>query len=245
MKRLVSYVLLPCLVGIAYGQGSVVRESFHSDALDATRQVAVYLPEGYNPNNSTRYPVIYFLHGGVLDWSAYVEGAPEVLNNLISVGVIQPMIAVIPDGTPPPLLPDDTPSPFESTFYTNSELYGAFEDYIVVDLISHIDNNYNTIPIRRRRAVMGHSTGGFGAMVLALKHPELFGAVASLSGPLDLAQIDTLIQRVLSENEGSSTYLPDAGPFSSLLSLQWREHFRRIYPTHPTLWIFRWTTMEA
>jgi len=219
MKRVVSNMLLLCLAGIAYGQGTVVQKSFHSDALNATRKIAVYLPAGYNhADPSKKYPVIYFLPGAVLEWSLYADGAPIVFDALISRGAIQPMIAVIPDGTPPPLLPNGTPSPFVTTFYTNSELYGAFEDYIVVDLIKHIDQNYNTIPAPESRAIIGHSTGGFGAMKLALKHPDVFRTVASLSGPLGLVQVKTLIPKVLSENGGSKPYSfsPNAGLFSSL-----------------------------
>ena len=92
-------------------------------------------------------------------------------------------------------------------------MYGNFEDYIVFDLVEFIDSAYNTIPSREKRAIMGHSTGAFGAMYLALKHPDVYCGVSAHSGPLDFKHFSDWIPVVLSENGGApvSCYNPSAG----------------------------------
>ena len=59
--------------------------------------------------------------------------------------------------------------------------FPRYEDYIVVDLIQHIDGHYRTLARREARAISGESAGGFGAMELALRHTGLFGSVANHS----------------------------------------------------------------
>lgn len=202
-------ILLLYLSGTAYGQGTVVDDSFFSSALDTTRFVDVYLPEGYDPDDSTvKYPVIYFLHGagGNQDGYGFILG---ILDALIGNQTIEPVIVVKPDGSI---------APYEGSMYTNSELYGQFEDYIVKDLIDFIDTHYNTIATPDKRCIMGHSMGAYGAMKLALKHPEIYRCVAAHSGPLDLNHGPDWFPNILAENGGAPpySYTPGAGTFSIL-----------------------------
>jgi len=166
----------------------------------------VYLPEGYAAGNH-EYPVIYFLIGEKYNHPSYGQ-IFSVLDDLIQREMILPIILVIPDGTVPPYL---------SSVYTNSDLYGNFEDFIAYDLVDFIDSNYRTIPDQKKRSIMGHSTGGYGAMKLALKHPDIFSGIASHSGELDLNMLVSLwADRVLAEYSGSPPYYyyPDAGVWS-------------------------------
>jgi enterochelin esterase-like enzyme len=177
----------------AYGQGSVIIKTFYSKSVKDNRSVQIYLPEGYNQMDSTvRYPVIYFLHGAGVNHTYYTE-VPLVLNDLIGTKKILPVIVVKPDGST---------GPWGGSCYTNSELYGDFEDYIVFDLIKFIDSAYNTNTSRKARAIMGHSTGAFGAMKLALKYPDVYCSVVANSGPLDFKHFSDWIPMILAENGG-------------------------------------------
>jgi len=212
MRGININLFLFCFVCAGYGQSRMDNVQFFSSALNAERSIYVYLPNGYDPaNDSLRYPVIYFLHGAGFDpflFMLFASLAKGYLDDFINQQIIIPVIVVMPDGTAPP---------YRGSFYTNSELYGNFEDYIVEDLTEFIDQNYHTAATREKRFIMGHSMGGFGAMKLAIKHPEVYRGVAAHSGPLDLSQVRNLIPEVLSENGGTPpySYSPSAGTFTA------------------------------
>jgi len=102
---------------------------------------------------------------------------------MISSGEIIPMVVVTPDCS----------NDFGGSFYTNSPEFapgvgisfaGDFEDFIVNDLFEYIRLNFNADTTAAKRGISGHSMGGYGAMKLAMNHPELFGSVSSMSAPL-------------------------------------------------------------
>jgi S-formylglutathione hydrolase FrmB len=214
-KRISIVVVIFCLVSIVitgtiFGQGTVQNTDFFSNSLGTNRNVQIYLPQGYNSSDTTtKYPVIYFLHGAGDTDTSYSFLIP-ILDQLISMQVIRPMIVVKPDGSVPPYL---------GSFYTNSLLYGRFEDYIAFDLVAFVDSAYHTLRKRDQRCIMGHSMGAYGAMKMALKHPDIYRGVAAHSGPLDFNHISDAIPFVLAENGNSPpyTYTPTAGIFSSLI----------------------------
>ena len=195
---------LLCTISLfSLGQATATDVTFYSNSLAMERHFQIYLPEGYNEQDSVRYPVVYFLHGATGNHSSYSE-LLTVYNDLIKSEEIQPCIIVKPDGSCPP---------WGGSWYANSELYGNFEDYIVYDLVDYIDSAYKTVPVKDKRAIMGHSMGGYGAMKLALKHPDLFCGVAAHSGWLNLKMLSQMSPAILSENGGApvSEYRPDAG----------------------------------
>ena len=186
--------------------GTVQNITFFSQSLNAERNVQIYLPEGYDRTNTTeRYPVVYFLHGAggnQTDYSFIIN----ILDQLIQQRKIEKVIVVKPDGSVPP---------YWGSYYTNSDLYGRFEDYIVYDLVNYIDSTYNTINSRNKRSIMGHSMGAYGAMKLALKHPDIFGAVATHSGPLEFHHYTDVVDSILAEYTGPPYHFnPNAGKFS-------------------------------
>lgn len=140
----------------------------------ADKRVLIYLPPNYDAAKSKKYPTVYILHGfslgaGLLDdWGAVMK---EWMDKLAATGQIQDMIVVIPNGQ----------DAYRGGFYTNSEVAGGFEDYIVEDLVTYVDAHYRTIPEAGSRGVGGHSMGGYGAFVLGMKHPDVFSATYSLS----------------------------------------------------------------
>jgi S-formylglutathione hydrolase FrmB len=93
------------------------------------------------------------------------------MDDLIKQGKIKEMIVVIPNSLTFML----------GSFYFNSTVRGNWEDYIVDDLVDYIDNNYRTISNANSRGIAGHSMGGFGALNLAMRHPDIYCATYGLS----------------------------------------------------------------
>jgi len=131
----------------------------------------------------------------------------SIYNTLIEKKEILRCIIVKPDGSCPP---------WGRSYFTNSELYGSFEDYIVYDLVAYMDSAYNTVSSKDKRAIMGYSMGAYGAMKLALKHPDLYCGVAAHSGFLNMRMCSQFVPKILTENGGApvSGYNPDAGPWT-------------------------------
>jgi endo-1,4-beta-xylanase len=130
----------------------------------------LYLPPGYgDPGNTNRYPVIYWLHGRGRTESND-QFPPATVDAAIRSNVVPPLIFVYVSGG-------------GMSFYSDS-VDGKWmsETTIIKELIPHIDATYRTIANRGGRAIQGMSMGGFGAMKLALKYPDLFGSVVAFAG---------------------------------------------------------------
>jgi S-formylglutathione hydrolase FrmB len=185
---------------------NVFNTTFFSTSLNQIKNIQVILPPGYDDQDTTNYPVIYFLHGILSDHSSYNQMA-TVLSNLYSSNSISKYIIVKPDGSTGPYL---------GSFYSNSELYGKFEDYIINDVIEYIEAEYKVRTGRENRFLSGHSMGGFGALKLAFSYPDKFAAVASHSGPVDFNNFDAQLPYLLRENGSSAPYIyaPQNGGFT-------------------------------
>ncbi len=160
-------------------------ELFQSPALEAPLRYGVYLPPGYAPSGSGRYPVLYLLHGvggNERDWPDDGHLA-EIADGLVAGGAIRPLLIVTPAG--------------DTGWYVDSQSRGGPGNYATataVDLVRHIDSVYRTIADRDGRAIGGLSMGGFGALRLGLGRPETFGAVIALSSALwSQVQDDTVL----------------------------------------------------
>ena len=188
MKKLYIYSYLLILSAIS-AQGTVEINYFYSEALQVDCGYTIHLPEGYNDSDE-HYPTLYFLHGFGTNHYLFYGGIHDIMDSLVSVGQVDPFIIVRPDGST---------SPYLGSFYTNSALYGDFEDYIIYDLIEHIDNTYRTIDHRLYRGICGHSMGGYGATKLGIKYYDLFGSVSSHSGALVFDNLTDLIPDLMDE----------------------------------------------
>jgi len=141
------------------------------------QHVFVYLPPSYSKAPTKRYPTLYLLHGYTARPEAWVKGGyqgmslPEEMDSLIAKGVASEMIVVVPNGR----------NAYLGSFYTNSPVTGNWEDYIFRDVVGYIDGHYRTLARAGGRGIAGHSMGGYGAFMLAMKHPDIFGAVYALS----------------------------------------------------------------
>ncbi|MCX2745356.1 alpha/beta hydrolase-fold protein [Mangrovivirga sp. M17] len=189
MKNFISILIfITCFNGV-YTQSTnikIVKDSIYSETLrnkagnSLKRSVTVYLPPGYE-NSEKNYPVIYFLHGFLVNdhINSMWFNTAKKLEYAFNKEKIRPFIMVIVDQY----------TLFRGSFYTNSSLTGNWEDFTTKDLASYMDKNYRTIPDRNSRGIAGWSMGGFGAIKLGMKHPDIFGTVYALSpATLDLVR---------------------------------------------------------
>ena len=155
-------VFLPALLSA----GELETRELHSSVLDQDMKMNVLLPDGYKEEESRRYPAIYLLHGYGGDFNEWKK-----------VGVVEeaaklPVIIVMPEG--------------DKSFYVNhhEDPKARWEDYITKEVVEYADKNFRTEADREHRGISGLSMGGYGAMVVGLRHPELFASAASHSGAL-------------------------------------------------------------
>jgi S-formylglutathione hydrolase FrmB len=185
-------LLTAVFTSLVFAQGGTwVDTTFVPPSLGFERMVTIYLPEGYDPYGTEYYPVVYWLHGWGGGPHSYLACCKMALDSLISSGAIQPVIVVKPDGDVPP---------FSGSMWANSELYGDFEDFVTIDLIDMVETAYRAIPLPWMRSISGHSMGGIGSMDIALRHTDLYSAVASHAGFLDVdAAMPYFIPQVIRE----------------------------------------------
>jgi enterochelin esterase family protein len=161
----VDFITSPALQGNALGDS-------------AQRPVAVYLPPNYDPHGSTRYPALYCLHGYTGDVAGMLAGRPwernvvQRIDHLIVTQQMQPVLLALVDGF----------TRLGGSQYVNSVHNGDYATYAVRDVVGHVDGAYRTIAEEGGRAVLGKSSGGFGAMHLCMQYPGVFAAFASHSG---------------------------------------------------------------
>lgn len=146
------------------------------------RFITVYLPFEAILNSNARFPVVYYLPGLGGDQNTFADSNAEIMDDLINDNKIAPFIVVNVDPSLIDGINSDGKRTYEGTWYINSELNGTFEDFFVRDLVPYIDAKYPTKNNKAFRALAGQSMGGFGALILGTKHPELFCGMGSASG---------------------------------------------------------------
>ncbi|GAC1306385.1 MAG: hypothetical protein NVSMB21_09070 [Vulcanimicrobiaceae bacterium] len=166
------------------------------------RPLAVYMPPGFDPEGSRRYPVLYVLHGYTGDVATLVASGPWSTNvlqwadRLIAAGTMPPVLVALVDGN----------TRLGGSQYVDSIHNGAYATYVVRDAVGHVDTAYPTVAREGGRAIVGKSSGGFGALHLVMTHPGTFGAVASHSGDCNFrgayASDFVTTQRVLEAHGG-------------------------------------------
>ncbi len=141
------------------------------------RDLYCYLPPTYS-RSQDRYPVIYWLSGFtgngkmMFNYDPWAESIDRRLDRLISEGTMPPCICVLPDCF----------TRLGGSQYADSSATGQYETYITQELVPFVDEKLRTKAGRDHRGVTGKSSGGYGALRLAMRHPEIFGALGSHAG---------------------------------------------------------------
>lgn len=166
-------------------QGRVVMLTLRSELLvdnplgdPVERDHPVYLPPGYDEQPDRHYPLFCSLAAytnagpGQVAWRNHGETLPQRLDRLIAEQRLPPLIMVFPDCY----------TSLGGNQYVNSPAIGRYADFVVDELIPAVDRCFRTQATPASRAVFGKSSGGFGALHLAMNRPGTFAGVASHAG---------------------------------------------------------------
>lgn len=156
----------------------------YSPSLDTVKMVDVILPPGYNQNPNTYYPVVYYLHG----WTGNQDENASLIsymNSYITQGYVEPFIMV---------KPSSWCEPFEGSFYTNSSLWGNYQDYVTEDVVAWVDSSFRTVPQKSHRGLIGQSMGSYGCLFLPISHPGYYRAAAGHAGGGSYYNHDSLVE---------------------------------------------------
>jgi enterochelin esterase-like enzyme len=160
-------------------EGTLERIQVHGSSLEGNlegdspdRCVSVYLPPSYGSNPDRRYPVVYILHGYTDDdqhwfgWTDHFVNVPAAMEAALSAGTSGEMILVMPNSY----------TFYQGSMYSSSVTTGDWETFVAEELVSFIDTRYRTLAQRESRGLAGHSMGGYGAMRIGMKRPDVFSA---------------------------------------------------------------------
>jgi len=154
--------------------GAVQQHFYFSKSINTVRRVHIYMPPGYENNPEKNYPVLYLFHGsGGMDDSWIQTGrANVILDNLIALGLAQPMILVMPYG--------HTVEPGTSGWPFVQEKGDFISDFIN-DLVPFVEKNLRISKHAKNRALAGFSMGGYHTLKIGLNHTDLFGNLGVFS----------------------------------------------------------------
>lgn len=167
MKKYSICVLLFLCAFLSGKAASIDTLAIATEFLDSPENVVVITPDGAKDSNC---PTVYLLNGfsgNHLDWLQVRPDLPELADKYN-------FIFVLPDG--------------RDSWYWDSPVDPSLqmESFITKQLVEYVDNNYPTLPQPDKRAIMGLSMGGHGALWLAMRHPDIWGNAGSTSGGLDI-----------------------------------------------------------
>ena len=207
------------------GPGTVEKITVHGKALEGNlegdspdREVAVYLPPSYATDQNRRFPVIYLMHGyGGRDdtFTARLASLAESSDKLAAAQGFSSAIVVTPNAF----------TLHKGSMYSNSPTTGDWERYIAEDLVSYIDGHYRTLANRMSRGLAGHSMGGYGALRIGMKRPDVFFSLYLMSSccltanrnpnPQTMAAAEAIKTR---EQADEASRAPGFGPSVNLAS---------------------------
>lgn len=196
--------------------GTFEQLEIHSEVLQgnalgdpADRPLWVYLPPGVERDGARSYPTIYVIQGltGQVDmwWNrtAFRPNVPELCDALFSREDVPPAIVVFVDCW----------TSLGGSQYLNSPGTGRYLDYLCDEVTRFVDERYPTLADRDHRALTGKSSGGYGAMVVPMLRPDVFGALGTHAG-------DALFELC---------YLPEFGPTVRALRDEYGGSFERFW----------------
>ena len=166
--------------------GHIVYETVRSAVLAGNplgdphlRTLPIYLPPRYDEQPGRRYPVVWMLAGfagrgqTLLNDDLWRPTIQQQLDVLIANGMGEVIMAL-----------PDCATRYGGSQYINSSATGRYADHLIEELVPLVDARLRTLPGPQHRAIMGKSSGGYGALIHAMRHPDVFGAVACHSGDM-------------------------------------------------------------
>jgi S-formylglutathione hydrolase FrmB len=167
---LLALLLIPA--GTHAATGRVECNGMPSKILARSVSYCVVLPASYDVNKMKHFPILYSLHGLGDNEQFFVHsGLWNVLEDLQEKGQLQEFLVATPDGG--------------ASFYIDSkDGKNRYEDFLLQEFFPFIEKRYRAAPGRANRAISGVSMGGYGALHLAFRHPQLFGSASAHSPAL-------------------------------------------------------------
>jgi len=145
------------------------------------RTVALYLPPEHDDPQQAELPLFVGLAGftssgpRMLGWQSFGENVPQRLDRLVEQGRMGPVVLALPDCF----------TSLGGNQYVNSVALGRWEDFLLEEMIPAVEERFRVRRDPSSRAVFGKSSGGYGALIQALRHADRWGAVACHSGDID------------------------------------------------------------
>jgi S-formylglutathione hydrolase FrmB len=142
------------------------------------RPLWVYLPPGYDDDQELRYPAVYVIQGytgHLAMWrnrNPYRQPFTETADEVFARGAAPPAIVVYVDAW----------TAYGGSQFVDSPGTGRYHSYLCNEIVPWVDGRYRTRPDPAYRAIMGKSSGGFGAMITPMLRPDLFGSLATHAG---------------------------------------------------------------
>ena len=169
IKQLLTLFLFFFLAFCKANAATVDTVLTHSTIMKKDIKAVIIKPAGYS--TSVSFPVIYLLHGFSGNYSDWILKVPSIRKLSDEYHII----IVCPDGA-------------IASWYFDSPMSKEwqYETYIASELVNYIDGHYSTVKNRAGRAITGLSMGGHGALYLAFRHQDVYGAAGSMSGGVDL-----------------------------------------------------------
>jgi S-formylglutathione hydrolase FrmB len=175
---LLSFLFCAAAPG-ARAAGRVECRAIASKILAREVHYCVLLPASYDAQSARRFPILYYLHGlGFNEQALVTSGAWNLIEDLREQIHLGEFLFAAPDGG--------------TSFFINSEDgRQRYEDFFLTEFLPQVENRYRVLPGRTNRGITGMSMGGYGALHIAFRHPDLFGAVSAHSAAL-IANLPTV-----------------------------------------------------
>jgi S-formylglutathione hydrolase FrmB len=163
----VLMICLPHLPSPLLAAGRVQCNAIPSRILARGVPYCVVLPPSFDADQARRFPVLYFLHGlGDNEQFFIHSGAWNLVEDMRDKGELGDFLIVTPAA--------------RSSFYINArDGKERYEDFLIQEFLPYIEKRYRVAPGRANRAISGISMGGYGALHLAFRHPQLFSSVSA------------------------------------------------------------------
>ncbi len=170
MKNRILFLSFMLFFALLVNAAKVETVQVRSTAMNKDVQVVIIAPDNAKSAKNVSYPVVYLLHG----YSGNAESWLGIKPNLPEIAEQNKVVIVCPDG--------------KNSWYWDSpkDPTYRYETFVSDELVKYVDSHYKTLADRKGRAITGLSMGGHGALWLAFRHKDVFGAAGSTSGGVDI-----------------------------------------------------------